>query len=455
MKRFLLSLASAAAMVTGVVVVVPAGTAVATHPCAQASDGTRYDSMTTQNHDACTGSIRPAPAEGTEVVLSDGDNGRTVTLALNQRLRVELGGGANAWDIRSEPALHRYRFDISYDRTIAGFTALSPTAGQQVTAQSDASCFHSTPACAGASRTWQVTVVVEDRADSGPSPSPQACTRVPVPQVASGTVLVEERQDGATVRVERGQRLYVVFEGCRDGEVDYQPAEGGGPLYRERAHAKNPGGAVAEFVALSTGTTQVHAVLDGPCLHRPNGCAVIARVWQVTVEVVEPPVCGMTGPAWVRVGAPTRLAGQVDPHATVQVWFRAYGASAYVARRQLTAAADGRFETSFAPVVDHRWYATSGSCTTTAGLTRIEPTASGPVLVPRGATVPVVVRGFAGQPVSLYARRYGGQYRLARTGRLDASGTFRTSFVADVDHRYYVRTGPDGRTSLPGLTQVR
>jgi hypothetical protein len=378
-------------------------------------------------------------------------------LAIGQRLRVELqAGSSDVWsDITAESALHRHRFQVADDRTTASFTALSPTTGQHVSATTDMACFHAQPACAAPTRQWQVTVVVEDRPDAGPTSSPEQCRAVPRPSPSPDIVFVEEGQDGQTVRVRRGQQVEVVFYGCKNGGADYQPARSDGPLFRESAFAANPGPADSWFRAVSVGTTTVTATVDAPCLHQPNGCAVAARVWQVTVDVVEE-ACHLSGPGSVVVGSTAGLSGQVAAGAAVQVWFKAYGAAGYVVRRQLTAGSDGVFTTTFVPVVDHRWYATTDSgCTTAAGLTLVTPTVSGPRYVSRGATVPVLVRGFAGQAVALYARRPGGEYRLARTGRLDAGGTFRTSFIADVDHRYYALTGPNHRTSPAALTQIR
>ena len=423
----------------------PAAPAVATHPCASGPSGT-YDPNPSADHDACTGSIRPAPPEGTEVVLSDGDSGRTVTLARGQRLRVELTFGyGNPWIVSAGPALHRYYVYTGYDRTKAGFTALSPTTGERVVATRR-----------GADP-WTATVVVEDRFDTGASPSPRPCQQQAVPSVGPSTLLLEEQSDGGSYQVQRGWRVAVMFPGCKRTGSDYQPAVVSGPLDAESVNAANPGGASALFRATANGAATATAVLDAPCLHEPSGCPVPQHTWQATVQVVEPRACELTGPVLNAVlpGETVRLQGRVDPGAAVTVWFHELGTQGWTARRWLTAGSDGTFTTSYRGIDDQRWYATAGDCTTAAGLTRIQPTVGGPPYVHRSATVPVVVRGPAGQPVQLYARRPGGDFRLIRTGRLDAFGTYRTSYVAEVDLRYYARTGPDGRRTFVALTQVR
>ena len=448
---------AAAAALVAVVLPPLAGTpAVATHPCASGSP-TPYDPNPSADHDACTGSIRPAPAQGSEIVLTDADNGRTVTMGLGQRLRVELQhGGSDIWsDVVAENALHRFSIAVLHDRTRASFSAQSPTAGQHVTATTDMACFHSEPACASPQRQWQVTVVIENRPDSTPSPSPtRQCMHQVVPTSSPDTVVVDESADGRTIRVQRGQRIQVAFSGCKQGGVDYQPAVGGGPLFRESASGTNPGGAVSWFRAMAVGTTTVTAVLDAECLHRSDGCAVVARVWQVTIEVVAS--CALIGPSTARSGGVAQLSGRADPNASVQVWFRQRGASEFVVRRELTADVNGAYLTSFVANDDYRWYATSGSCTTATGLTQVTSWIQGPRYVARGSVVPLEVHGPANASVAVYLRPPGGTFRLARTGRLDSNGTFRTSYVARTDQRYYAVTGPDGRASTAGgLTQVR
>ena len=422
----------------------PAVPAAATHPCASGPGGT-YDPNPSSDHDACTGSIRPGPAEGTEVVLSDGDSGRTVTLALGQRFRVELTAGTgNPWLVSAGPALHRYYVYTGGDRTKAGFTALSPTTGQSVVATRRGV------------ESWAVTVVVEDRPDTGPSPSPRPCQTVPTPSPMPGLVLLEQQDNGRSVQVERGRLVDVRFYGC-DGDPDLQLATATSGLQLTSAQATNPGGAVAMFTAAATGTATITATGDAPCLHMQPACALPQQTWQVTVEVIEPRRCELTGPVLnaVRPGETVVLRGRVEPGAEVTILFRDLGSDEWTARRRLTAASDGSFEASYRGINDQEWFAIAGGCRTTIGHTRIQPTVSGPSSVRRYATVPVVVRGPAGQPVQLYTRRLGGQFRLARTGRLDAYGTYRTSYVADVDHRYYAVTGPDRRQTSYALTQVR
>ena len=96
---------------------------------------------------------------------------------------------------------------------------------------------------------------------------------------------------------------------------------------------------------------------------------------------------------------------------------------------------------------DYRWYATSGSCTTAPGLTQVTSRITGPVFASRGSVVAVTVHGPANASVAVYMHQPGGEFRLARSGRLDQSGTFRTSYVARRTSATHPPTGPDPRAA--------
>jgi hypothetical protein len=150
------------------------------------------------------------------------------------------------------------------------------------------------------------------------------------------------------------------------------------------------------------------------------------------------------------------LTGRVAPDADVQIWFRQRGASQFVVRRHLKAGTDGAIATNFLANDDYRWYATTGTCTSRPGLMQVSSWTTGPRYATRGSVVTIEVHGPAGAAVALYMREPGGTFHLARTGSLNQLATFRTSYVARVDERYYAVTGPDGRASTAGvLTQVR
>lgn len=107
---------------------------------------------------------RPTPtAVGGTVTVTDEDRGATVRLARGQHLRVRLSSGT--WDppvssadgvVVRRSSAGGYPSDQPVD---AVFEAVG-SGSADVTAQSDAACFHTEPRCMMASRQWEVRVVV-------------------------------------------------------------------------------------------------------------------------------------------------------------------------------------------------------------------------------------------------------------------------------------------------------
>ncbi len=107
---------------------------------------------------------RPTPSrsQGTVTVTQD-DDGQTVRLAVGDRLRVRLTTGTWAPPVSSEPAVvirrstsGGYPSDQPVD---AAFEALA-SGRAEVSAESDAACFHTEPRCMMAQQQWRVTVIV-------------------------------------------------------------------------------------------------------------------------------------------------------------------------------------------------------------------------------------------------------------------------------------------------------
>ncbi|GAC1445751.1 MAG: hypothetical protein NVS3B26_28360 [Mycobacteriales bacterium] len=97
------------------------------------------------------------------MTVTDGDSGMTVRLARGQHLRVRLSSGT--WDppvssgdavVVRRSSTGGYPTDQPVDAT---FDAVGPGSAD-ITAQSDAACFHTQPRCMMASRQWQVRVTV-------------------------------------------------------------------------------------------------------------------------------------------------------------------------------------------------------------------------------------------------------------------------------------------------------
>ena len=115
---------------------------------------------------ATSASPSPQPtrtATGGTTTLTDADSGRTISLAIGERLRVQLTTGT--WDpptSSSAAVVVRSSSSGGYP-TGAPVDALFSALGSgsaAVTAYSDAACFHSQPACMMPGRQWKVRVVV-------------------------------------------------------------------------------------------------------------------------------------------------------------------------------------------------------------------------------------------------------------------------------------------------------
>ena len=99
-------------------------------------------------------------------VLRVADSGATVTLAVGQRLTVDLapGSGASAWDqlrltgsaLQLVSATGGYP---SHDAIYAVFLATAPGTAV-LSSASDLSCPHAHPRCLVAQRVWRATVIV-------------------------------------------------------------------------------------------------------------------------------------------------------------------------------------------------------------------------------------------------------------------------------------------------------
>jgi hypothetical protein len=105
---------------------------------------------------------RSAAPTGTTSV-TDSDSGSTVTLHLGELLKVHLGNGT--WDppVSSAPGV------VRRESTTGGYPSSAPAyamfkalarGSADVTATSDAACFHTDPRCLMPSRQWTVHVVV-------------------------------------------------------------------------------------------------------------------------------------------------------------------------------------------------------------------------------------------------------------------------------------------------------
>ena len=99
------------------------------------------------------------------MTVMDADSGQTVVLTVGEHLRVRLGGTGTTWDpptSSSSTVLPRrtstggyptgHPVDATFDAAVHG--------DADVSASSDAACFHTQPRCMMASRNWQIHIRV-------------------------------------------------------------------------------------------------------------------------------------------------------------------------------------------------------------------------------------------------------------------------------------------------------
>lgn len=469
--RATVGLLAAAAVALVAVLLPPLGGigASAAHPCASPapslspspspSPGGTATPPDRYYHPACS-TDPPAPTAA-DVYVGTTDNGSTVHMSVGQRLGVRLTtpyDSDTTWtDVSATGVLYRTRLYTGGSVTDAVFVALQASAAETVTAATDSLCRHKNSPCDIAPGTWSVTVVV---GEPGPSPSASAttasgtCYAYGVPPAQPGRSVLTAADAGRTVQVTQGDLLEVHLGGSCPAGGGYRPAQGEGPLFRQSVSEYQPGATAATFRAVGSGRSTLTATTDAPCLHTSPSCAMPQQLWSVTVDVL-PMQCVMSGPASVRSGASVALTGRAAPRASVQVLLRQRGASAFTVRRTVLASDEGWFTTGYTANDDYRWYAAAEGCTTVPGLTQVAAWIKAPRYAGRGSAVPIEVRGPAGASVALYMRAPGGQFHVARTGRLDATGAFRTSYVARTDQRYNAVTGPRGRQTAWVLTQLR
>jgi hypothetical protein len=142
----------------------PSATYAGTATAGTATAGTASAAPARPSSPAASPSPRrtPTPVAGT-VTVTDGDSGTTVHLVVGQHLRVRLSQGT--WDppVSTDDAVVVRRSSAGGYPTDQPVDATFDAVGRgraDVTAQSDAACFHTQPRCLMATRQWQVTVVV-------------------------------------------------------------------------------------------------------------------------------------------------------------------------------------------------------------------------------------------------------------------------------------------------------
>ena len=162
----------------------------------------------------------------------------------------------------------------------------------------------------------------------------------------------------------------------------------------------------------------------------------------------------VTAPSTADAGATVPLAVTGGPAgAPVEVWFAKKGGGGFTKRRDGTLSSTGGYRTSFPADAEYTYFAVAGGVASPRRTTRTTTAAAiatppapvlrirGPVTTPAGADVLLTATGPAGVAVTVWFRRQGDPaFVQRRAGTLDATGTFTTSYTADLPHEYFVKS---------------
>ncbi|MEU4219424.1 cellulose binding domain-containing protein [Actinoplanes sp. NPDC026623] len=207
----------------------------------------------------------PGPGD---VNLGEADSRTTVNLVVGQTLGVSLPGNYKPFT-SSDPAMSLLSSSGGYPagQPLSELFRAVGIGSLDLSTETDAPCFHTTPPCAMPVHQWIVHVNV---------------ARAPTP----GDVTIGETANQTTVTLYLGQTLGVSLP------AEYRPLTSTtGPLILLSQSGGDPTGQPlnALFRAVNVGSTTLHTEFDFPCTHDPTPCPGPYRPWTVNVTVLNAP----------------------------------------------------------------------------------------------------------------------------------------------------------------------
>ena len=400
------------------------------------------------------------PTATPTVTLTVADDGSTIDLAAGSEVRVDLRP-QRAGDIWTLPAPDSFNIIHRAAADSTGTTADLRTNGSTVLrSQTTNACSVAASPCAYTPQTWSVTLRVDGQAGP-PDYSREGSCPAPPSTTTPGTRIVTAADSGRGVVVRAGETVQVHACGFDDPVT---VASAGPPLFRNAVTARSGHRhVVSSFTADRAGGTEISWQTKVPCCFgRPD---TLYRV-NVTVVPADTPtrtedqqcVRSLSGPnPLVLAGSRVPLVGQADPGATVRVYFRRHGTGAWTHRRTLVADSQGRFATDYFADAAYEWYAAAGlACETAPEGARLKPRISAPTATERGKLVTVRVAGEPGHRITVSFRRRGtSDFIVRRSGVLDPTGAYTTTYRADDDYRLYADDSTLGARGNTVLTQLR
>jgi hypothetical protein len=207
-----------------------------------------------------------AGTPGTDVTVTQSDNGRTLTLYVGQTLEVSLGAEYLTPRV-SGPALTQVSASGGYPTgqpLTARYRAAAP-GPVDLTTQSDHACLHDPRPCAMPIMLWRVHVDVVELPSTGQ------------------TVTLTQADNTRSVSLHVGDLLVVNLPSM------YQPPKLSTPgaLVQRDVTGGYPTGQslVARYTAAAPGRTDLSTITDNACLHQPTPCPSPRVPWTVHVTV--------------------------------------------------------------------------------------------------------------------------------------------------------------------------
>ncbi len=218
----------------------------------------------------------------------------------------------------------------------------------------------------------------------------------------------------------------------------------------------------AAGVPVSLPTVFAHRQVSATTCPGALGFAALPQLRERAAALAGGAPAAPLGPTSLEVSAPTTVAPGATvpltvtggaPGAAVEVWFSKKGDAGFTKRRDAVLSSTGAYRTSFPADDDYSFFAIAGGVASPRRATRIGTTSEattgtpsvlriqGPVTVKAGADVLLTASGPAGAAVTVWFRRQGdAAFVQRRAGVLDAAGSFRTSYTADLPHEYFVKS---------------
>jgi hypothetical protein len=179
-----------------------------------------------------------------------------------------------------------------------------------------------------------------------------------------------------------------------------------------------------------------------------------SRTWRSaggSTLLASPPL--VSGPAATTFGATVHITGRATAGDTVTLWLHRRGGTGYRGQANAIVGQDGRWAMSYVADEDYRWYVTSVTGRSKAGMTTVRPSVGAVAVAKRGTRV--AMHGFAvpGQVVQVWFKPGSARWSVRRILRTSPAGRWGTTFTLSRTTSWYAESR--GVRSGVGTTRPR